>query len=156
MGSLLVRRSTIVSTPTTTATATARQIAPIVSGACNQPGWTGSATTGLLSDFTIYHSSRNTVWTFVKNMPGLLFWLYLPQHLLVNAMTTLVYAIHGQGRAALRGKRDALRALPRVLGERRRIQAARVASSGVSSAKPFGIVSSADASASSHFSMPAA
>ena len=88
----------------------------------------GSATTGLLSDFTIYHSSRNTVWTFVKNMPGLLFWLYLPQHLLVNAMTTFVYAIHGQGRAALRGKRDALRALPRVLGERRQIQAARVAS----------------------------
>ena len=63
-------------------------------------------------------------------MPGLLFWLYLPQHLLVNAMTTLVYAIHGQGRAALRGKRDALRALPRVLGERRQIQAARVASTG--------------------------
>ena len=90
----------------------------------------GSATTGLLSDFTIYHSSRNTVWTFVKNMPGLLFWLYLPQHLLVNAMTTVVYAIHGQGRAALRGKRDALRALPRVLGERRQIQAARVASTG--------------------------
>jgi GT2 family glycosyltransferase len=88
----------------------------------------GSATTGLLSEFTIYHSSRNQVWTFVKNMPGRLFWLYLPQHLLINVLTTLVYAVHGQGPAAIRGKRDALRALPRVLAERRRIQAARVAS----------------------------
>ena len=87
----------------------------------------GSATTGLLSEFTIYHSSRNQVWTYVKNMPGPLFWLYLPQHLLVNVLTTLVYGIHGQGGAALRGKRDALRALPRVLQERRTIQAARVA-----------------------------
>jgi CDP-paratose 2-epimerase len=90
----------------------------------------GSATSGLLSEFTIYHSTRNQVWTFVKNMPGPLLWLYLPQHLLVGLLTTLVYALHGQGLAALRGKRDALRALPRVLGERRRIQAARVASTG--------------------------
>jgi GT2 family glycosyltransferase/peptidoglycan/LPS O-acetylase OafA/YrhL len=90
----------------------------------------GSATTGLLSDFTIYHSSRNQIWTFVKNMPGPLFWLYLPQHLLVNILTTFVYAIHGQGRAAVRGKRDALRGLPRVLADRRRIQGARVAPIG--------------------------
>lgn len=88
----------------------------------------GSATTGLLSEFTIYHSSRNQVWTFVKNMPGPLFWLYLPQHVFVGVLTTLVYAIHGQGGAAFRGKRDALRALPRVLAERRGIQATRVAS----------------------------
>lgn len=87
----------------------------------------GSATTGLLSAFTIYHSSRNQVWTYVKNMPGPLFWLYLPQHLLVNVLTTLVYAVQGQGPAALRGKRDALRDLGRVLAERRRIQEGRVA-----------------------------
>jgi GT2 family glycosyltransferase/peptidoglycan/LPS O-acetylase OafA/YrhL len=90
----------------------------------------GSATTGLLSDFTIYHSSRNQVWTYVKNMPGRLFWIYLPQHLLVAALTTLAYSLQGHGRAAVRGKRDALRDLPRVLAERRRIQGARVASAG--------------------------
>jgi GT2 family glycosyltransferase/peptidoglycan/LPS O-acetylase OafA/YrhL len=89
----------------------------------------GSATTGLLSAFTIYHSTRNQVWTYVKNMPRLLFWLYLPQHLLFNALTVLAYAVQGQGRAALAGKRDALRGLPRILAERRRIQAARVATS---------------------------
>jgi GT2 family glycosyltransferase len=88
----------------------------------------GSATTGVLSSFTIYHSCRNQVWAYAKNMPGPLVWLYLPQHLLVNALTVLVYAVHGQGRAALRGKLDACRGLPRVLGERRRVQRARVAS----------------------------
>jgi GT2 family glycosyltransferase/peptidoglycan/LPS O-acetylase OafA/YrhL len=82
----------------------------------------GSATTGLLSDFTIYHSARNQLWAYLKNMPSLLFWLYLPQHLLVTALTVLAYATQGRGRAALRGKRDALRDLRRVLAERRRIQ----------------------------------
>jgi GT2 family glycosyltransferase len=89
----------------------------------------GSATTGLLSAFTIYYSSRNQEWAYAKNMPRLLLWLYLPQHLLVSALTTLSYALKGQGRAALLGKRDALRDLGPVLAERRRIQADRVASS---------------------------
>jgi len=54
-------------------------------------------------------------------------WLYLPQHLLMNVLTTLIYAAHGQGRAALAGKRDALRELPRVLEARRAVQARRMA-----------------------------
>ena len=89
----------------------------------------GSATTGLLSAFTIYYSSRNQVWTYVKNMPRPLFWLYLPQHLLVSALTTLAYALKGQGRAALRGKRDALRDLGDVLVLRREVQQKRIATS---------------------------
>lgn len=89
----------------------------------------GSATTGALSSFTIYHSARNQLWTYVRNMPGPLLWLYLPQHLLVTALATLAYALHGQGGAAFAGKRDGLRELPRVLEQRRRIQAARVAGS---------------------------
>jgi GT2 family glycosyltransferase len=87
----------------------------------------GSVTAGLQSAFTIYHSSRNQVWTYVKNMPSPLLWLYLPQHLLTNALTLLAFAVQGQARAGLRGKRDAVRELPRVLAERRRIQAARAA-----------------------------
>ena len=89
----------------------------------------GSVTTGLLSEFTIYHSARNQVWTYVKNMPRLLFWLYLPQALVVNVLITVVYAAQGQGHAALRGKCDALRDLPRVLAQRRLIQRSRVATS---------------------------
>jgi GT2 family glycosyltransferase len=86
----------------------------------------GSATAGAWSEFTVYHSARNQVWAYVKNMPGPLFWMYLPQHLLAGVLITLAYAAGGEGRAALRGRRDALRELPRVLAERRRIQRERV------------------------------
>jgi GT2 family glycosyltransferase len=86
----------------------------------------GSATAGAWSAFTVYHSARNQVWAYVKNMPGPLFWIYLPQHLLAGVLITLAYAAGGEGRAALRGRRDALRELPRVLAERRRIQRERV------------------------------
>ena len=45
----------------------------------------GSATTGgQHSDFSIYHGHRNLVWTFVKNMPGILFWFLFPFHLALN------------------------------------------------------------------------
>jgi GT2 family glycosyltransferase len=85
----------------------------------------GSGTTGVESDFTIYHSHRNLVWTYVKNMPGPLFWLYLPQHLLLNLLAVAWFSIRGQARAILTAKRDAIRGLPRVLRERRAIQAER-------------------------------
>jgi len=85
----------------------------------------GSATTGLLSAFTIYHSSRNQSWTYAKNMPAPLVWLYLPQHVLVAILTTAIYTLRGQGRAALTGRRDAFLGLPRVFRERRRIHSDR-------------------------------
>jgi len=85
----------------------------------------GSVTAGLTSDFTVYHSSRNQTWAFVKNMPGPLLWIYLPQHLLVSALLVVRAVPLRRTQAALRGKRDAVRELPRVLGERRRIQSGR-------------------------------
>jgi GT2 family glycosyltransferase len=85
----------------------------------------GSVTAGLTSEFTVYHSARNQTWTFVKNMPGLLLWLYLPQHLLLSALIVLRAIPQRRGLAALAGKRDALRGLPRVLRQRRRLQAGR-------------------------------
>lgn len=39
----------------------------------------GSGITGTRSEFQLYHGHRNLVWTYVKNMPGRLFWLYLPR-----------------------------------------------------------------------------
>lgn len=48
----------------------------------------GSGTTGgQHSDFSVYHGHRNLVWTFVKNMPGVLFWLLLPLHMALNVLT---------------------------------------------------------------------
>ena len=45
----------------------------------------GSASSGgQHSDFSVYHGHRNLIWTFFKNMPGALFWILLPMHLLLN------------------------------------------------------------------------
>lgn len=85
----------------------------------------GSATTGRVSEFTIFHSHRNLVWTYVKNMPGVLFWLYLPGHVLVNLAAVVGFSAHGQARAVLRAKRAALAGLPEMLDERRRLQSGR-------------------------------
>ena len=87
----------------------------------------GSATTGRHSDFSTYHGHRNLVWTFVKNMPGALFWLFLPIHFLLNLSTVGVFIARGQGRVILRAKWDAIKGLPKAWAERRQIQARRVA-----------------------------
>jgi N-acetylglucosaminyl-diphospho-decaprenol L-rhamnosyltransferase len=44
----------------------------------------GSGTTGRYSEFTVFHGHRNRVWVFVKNTPGLLFWLLIPLHVALN------------------------------------------------------------------------
>lgn len=82
----------------------------------------GSATTGQLSDFTIYHSYRNQTWVFVKNMPLPLLILYMWQHVVVGGLVFGAFLLRGQGLVVLRAKRDALRQLPRVLRQRRQIQ----------------------------------
>jgi GT2 family glycosyltransferase len=90
----------------------------------------GSGTSGVESAFTVYHSHRNLVWTYVKNMPGALVWVYLPQHLLLNLLSVGWFSIRGRSRAILAAKRDAVRGLPRVLRERRAIQAGRRVETG--------------------------
>lgn len=88
----------------------------------------GSAVTGRRSDFSIYHGHRNLVWTFVKNMPGVLFWLLLPLHVVLNLVSVIWFALRGQGAVILRAKRDALLGLPKMWRKRQQIQKARVAS----------------------------
>ena len=62
------------------------------------------------------------VWTFVKNMPGPLLWLYLPQHLALNLAALAYYPFRRQGRAIIKAKIDALRGLPNALRQRRPVQ----------------------------------
>jgi hypothetical protein len=62
------------------------------------------------------------VWTYFKNMPWPLFWLYLPQHLMWNVVSLLWFSLRGQSGVIWRAKWDALKGLPRILQERRRIQ----------------------------------
>ncbi len=89
----------------------------------------GSGTTGgQNSDFSVYHGHRNLVWTFVKDMPGLLFWLLLPLHLVLNLVSIVWFAFSGQGLVILRSKRDALIGLPKMWLKRQQIQKSRIAS----------------------------
>ena len=90
----------------------------------------GSATALRESDFMLYHTHRNLVWTYAKNMPAALAWLYLPQHVLVNLLTVIAFALRRRFRVALRAKVDAVRGLPVILRERRTVQRTRVASTG--------------------------
>lgn len=87
----------------------------------------GSGTTGgQHSDFSMYHGHRNLVWAFVKNMPGILFWLLLPLHTSLNLASIIWFAMRGRGGVIWRAKRDALNGLPRMWRKRRDIQAKRV------------------------------
>lgn len=85
----------------------------------------GSAVTGRKSDFSTYHGQRNLVWVFVKNMPGWLFWLLLPYHLLLNLGAILGCMFRGQISLVLTAKRDAVLGLPVAWRKRQAIQSAR-------------------------------
>jgi GT2 family glycosyltransferase len=89
----------------------------------------GSATTGgQHSDFSLYHGHRNLVWTFIKNMPGILFWLLLPYHVLLNLATIVCFAYRGKGAVIIRAKWDAIKGIPKMWQKRRLIQKKRKAS----------------------------
>jgi GT2 family glycosyltransferase len=85
----------------------------------------GSGISGHRSDFSVYHGHRNLVWTFCKNMPAPLLARYWPHHLAVNGLSVIHFTRQGRGRVILKAKRDALRGMPRVLRQRRAIQAGR-------------------------------
>jgi GT2 family glycosyltransferase len=89
----------------------------------------GSGTTGgQHSDFSVYHGHRNLVWTFVKNMPGILFWLLLPMHVLLNLVSLIWFTMRGQGGVIWISKRDAVLGLPKMWRKRQIIQINRVVS----------------------------
>lgn len=88
----------------------------------------GSATTGgQHSDFSVYHGHRNLVWTYVKDMPGVLFWMLLPLHVAMNLVAVVYFCLRGQRRAILRAKCDAIKGLPAMWRKRHEIQAGRIA-----------------------------
>lgn len=85
----------------------------------------GSAFVGRNSDFQVYHGHRNLVWVFVKNMPGMLFWLFLPLHVALNLVTLVWFALRGKGELIFRAKQDALKGIPRYWEKRQAVQAGR-------------------------------
>lgn len=87
---------------------------------------TGSATTGgRHSDFAVYYGHRNMTWNYVKNMPGALFWLMLPLHILLNMIIMIAFFFRGQGTIIYRAKKDALRGIAVMWKKRREIQSHR-------------------------------
>jgi len=85
----------------------------------------GSGSTGKRSDFSVYYGHRNLVWTFVKNMPGVLFWILLPFHLLMNALFICISILRKQGKITLKAKIDAIKDLQTWWKKREQIQANR-------------------------------
>ena len=88
----------------------------------------GSASTGKYSEFSVYHAHRNLVWTYFKNMPSILFWVYLPLHFLLNLYFSLACYSNGQCKVIWKAKADALSGLGKVLQKRKSIQSSRQAS----------------------------
>lgn len=86
----------------------------------------GSATTGgHRSDFSVYYGHRNLVWTFIKNMPGILFWGLLPLHIVLNLGSILYLLLQGKGRAIIQAKIDAILGIPKMWRKRQQIQSKR-------------------------------
>jgi len=82
----------------------------------------GSASYGLESDRAVYQVQRNVIWSFWANMPGYLFWLYLPIHLLTNLVFIIYYSSRGQFRPVWKAKWDAFAAIPAILRKRKWVQ----------------------------------
>ena len=83
----------------------------------------GAATSGgAHSDFAVYHGHRNLVWVYVKNMPSVLFWLYLPEHIILNLVSILSFGFRNQFKTILKAKKDAFIALPAILKARKKVQ----------------------------------
>lgn len=85
----------------------------------------GAASFGQESSRTVYQVQRNVIWSYVKNMPGRLFWKHLPAHILANLVFIIYYMLQGQTAAVWRAKWDAIRALPFIIQKRSQIQSTR-------------------------------
>jgi GT2 family glycosyltransferase len=83
----------------------------------------GSASFGEQSDLTVHNGQRNMVWTYVANMPGKLFWRFLPAHLLSNLVFLGFYSMRGQAKAIWTAKWEALLGLSKAWEERKKNQA---------------------------------
>ena len=85
----------------------------------------GSGSTAPRSDLVVFYGHRNLVWTFIKDMPGWLFWTMLLPHLLVNLLYLLVALFFPFRGAMIRAKWAALIGLPAAWKKRQAVQSQR-------------------------------
>ena len=77
------------------------------------------------SDFAVYHGHRNLSWVYLKNMPGFLFWVFLPLHIFLSLQMVSAVAMRGQGSVIGKAKWDALVGICTIWDKRLAIQARR-------------------------------
>ena len=82
----------------------------------------GSGLVGRYSDFQVYHGHRNLVWVYLMNMPSPWIWIYLPQHLLYNIASIVLFIFRGKTVVILRSKIAAIKGLSRAWQRRKEIQ----------------------------------
>jgi len=87
-----------------------------------------SATSSRLGSFTRYHSTKNFFMLYAKNMPGLLYWKYLPLFTIQAARLLVGSLVRREGFAYVRGVLRAFMNTPHLIKERKRIQRSRVVS----------------------------
>lgn len=85
-------------------------------------------TSGKLSGFTIYHPTKNYWLLYFKNMPGILFWKYLPLASYLYLRMFIVKLLKGGALYFIKGWLKSLTLIPRKMKERRKIQKTRKAS----------------------------
>ena len=84
-----------------------------------------ASTTGGYSDFILYHGIRNSIWMAAKSIPGWILVRHLPWFVFLHGGIVLRHTLQGHFGTLFRLYRDAIAGLPRVLRERRRVQASR-------------------------------
>lgn len=87
-----------------------------------------SATGSKLGSFTRFHYIKNFYMLYAKNMPGRLYWKYLPRFTVQAARLFVSALVKGGGWAYIRGLAWAFLLTPHIVHERRRIQSVRTVS----------------------------
>jgi GT2 family glycosyltransferase len=86
-----------------------------------------SATSSKLGSFTRYHATKNFYLLYAKNMPGWLYWKYLPLFTIQAIRLAASSLIKGGFWPFLKGTVKAFLLTPHIIRERRRIQSERKA-----------------------------
>lgn len=74
------------------------------------------------SDFSIYYSNRNLVWTLIKNMPTLLLLKYMLSITAYHSLSMIRSIMNGKGSVVFKAKYDALKNLKSMYRKRKEIQ----------------------------------
>lgn len=80
-----------------------------------------SASTGFLSDFSVYYNSRNWVWSILKNIPTKVLLKEMPFFLLRN-LTSVAYFCSKGKFSIIKSKIDALKGIRKALKKRKELQ----------------------------------